>query len=138
MARFAPVTLMIAGAVLLFSASQAAINAQGIKHYTDLGICMEDPSAPACLVDEWTPKQLAAIPLHGAALVNPEEDTMGMQLAFGMICLLLGFALHAMIVVREGESERKVPVKSAPKRRKPARKSRSPKNVIWIERRFRF
>lgn len=66
-------------------------------------------------------------------------------IAFGMLMMLLGFGLHAFIVLRNREEEeRSVPVHIADPAKKKAvptpvvRKTRKPMEVIWVERTIRF
>ncbi|MDP7069078.1 MAG: hypothetical protein QF815_01005 [Candidatus Peribacteraceae bacterium] len=56
-------------------------------------------------------------------------------IAFGMLMMLLGFGLHSLIVLRNQEVERTVPVKQ---KKKSPRSSRRQMEVIWIERTIRF
>jgi|GEM_PF-1004061 len=83
-----------------------------------------------------------AAPLRAAAISAPESSSAGV-LAFGMLMMLLGFGMHAWIVLRN-EEDRSVQVRIAdPAKKKivPAptvRKTRKPMEVIWVERTIRF
>jgi len=83
-----------------------------------------------------------AAPLYSSALPTTESSSAGI-LAFGMLMMLLGFGLHAWIVL-QNEEDRSVAVRAAdPRKRKVApkpvaRKSRKPMEVIWVERTIRF
>ena len=72
------------------------------------------------------------------------QGTSAGIIAFGMLMMLLGFGLHAFIVLRNRDDERAVPVHIAdPSKRKAAptpvvRKTRKPMEVIWVERTIRF
>ena len=79
----------------------------------------------------------------GSAAVIAPENSAGV-LAFGMLMMLLGFGLHASIVLQKREEgDRTVRVRAADpakkkKEGKTARKTRKPLEVIWIERTIRF
>lgn len=84
-----------------------------------------------------------AVPMHAAAIAMPKTSSSAGVLAFGMLMMLLGFGLHAWIVL-QNEEDRTVRVRAADPRKKktvPApkvRKSRKPMEVIWVERTIRF
>lgn len=61
----------------------------------------------------------------------PQPERIGATIAFGMLMMLIGFGLHAWIVLRKND-EQTVPVKKAP------RTSRRQAEVIWVERTIRF
>lgn len=64
------------------------------------------------------------------------EASNGMYiLGFGMLMMLIGFGLHAWMVVEKRDDE-SAPVKK--KKVKKARPSRRQAEVIWIERTYRF
>lgn len=65
------------------------------------------------------------------------DNSLGV-LAFGMLMMLIGFGLHAFLVVHNNQT--KVPVKSAKKiaTKKAPRSSRKQMDVIWVERTIRF
>ena len=83
-----------------------------------------------------------AAPLYSSALPTTEGSSAGV-LAFGMLMMLLGFGLHALIVLRNVE-DRSVTVRAADPQKKKVtptptvRKSRKPMEVIWVERTIRF
>jgi len=66
------------------------------------------------------------------------------MIPFGMLMMLLGFGLHAFIVLRNQEEQRNVPVHIADPAKKKVvptpvvRKTRKPMEVIWVERTIRF
>lgn len=61
-----------------------------------------------------------------------ESSNPGGVLAFGMLMMLVGFGLHALLVLRNSD-ERPVPV-----RKKSSRTSRKQMEVIWVERTIRL
>lgn len=122
-------TLLVAlGAMAMVAGSQGRINAN-VASLSGQGAYMGTQQEAPRLT--WTQPEtlLAAAP----------ESTMPFGvLAFGMLMALVGFGIHAWIVLREREThERNVPIRAATKKKAP-RKSRRQAEVIWVERTIRF
>lgn len=72
-----------------------------------------------------------------------EPSSASGVLAFGMLMMLVGFGLHAWLMLNKQNTGRPVPVRirkqAAPKKEvRKARSSRRQAEVIWIERTIRF
>ena len=128
--------LIAMGVITMVIGSQVQMEAQLLHQLNGQGstVIKEATKEPAMF------KQAA--PLYSSALPTTESSSAGI-LAFGMLMMLLGFGLHAWIVL-QNEEDRSVAVRAAdPRKRKVApkpvaRKSRKPMEVIWVERTIRF
>jgi hypothetical protein len=128
--------LIAMGVITMVIGSQVQMEAQLLHQLNGQGstVIKEVTKEPAMF------KQAA--PLYSSALPTTEGSSAGV-LAFGMLMMLLGFGLHALIVLRNVE-DRSVTIRAAdPQKKKvtptPAvRKSRKPMEVIWVERTIRF
>lgn len=68
----------------------------------------------------------------------PEQDMINAGLvAFGALMMLLGFGLHALMVLRM-RNERPVPIRSTSRVKAFPRTSRKQMEVIWVERTIRL
>ena len=84
-------------------------------------------------------KQPMLLPQETVFPAAPEESTSFQAglIAFGALMMLLGFGLHAMIVLRE-QDESPVPVRIRKAFMKEPRTSRKQMEVIWVERTIRL
>lgn len=134
--RFVSGFLIAMGAITMVIGSQVQMEAQLIEQLNGRGstLVKQVSKEPAMF------KQAA--PLHSSALSTTDASSAGV-LAFGMLMMLLGFGLHAWIVL-QNEEDRTVRVRAADPRKKKlvptpkARKTRKPMEVIWVERTIRF
>ena len=99
-------------------------------------------SGKGSMVTEKPAQEVQLVQGHAAAMVIQDENPasgIGM-IAFGMLMMLLGFGLHALIVLREHEEDRSVPVHVRTRKHdaKEPRKTRRQFDVIWVERTIRF
>lgn len=126
--------LIALGAISMALGSQLQMEAQLLGQLSGQGSAMVEHMAGE-------PMLLQQSSVHAAALAP--ESSAGI-LAFGMLMMLLGFGLHAWIVLQNDTYEdRTVRVHAADpskntKAGKPIRKTRKPMEVIWIERTIRF
>jgi hypothetical protein len=131
--KLAGSALIAMGAITMALGSQLQMEAQLIDQLTGKGAFMADRMAAE-------PMLMAQPVLFPAAITAPNS---GGVIAFGMLMMLLGFGLHAWIVL-QNEEDRSVKVRAGdPRKRKAApkpvaRKSRKPMEVIWVERTIRF
>ncbi|PIR54341.1 hypothetical protein COU75_01380 [Candidatus Peregrinibacteria bacterium CG10_big_fil_rev_8_21_14_0_10_42_8] len=134
--RLVSSVLIAMGAITMAIGSQVQMEAQLLGQLSGQG---------SLTVQEVTPEPpmlKQAAPLRAAAVSASESSSAGI-LAFGMLMMLLGFGMHAWIVLRNAE-DRSVKVRIAdPTKKKVApepkvRKTRKPMEVIWIERTIRF
>ena len=129
--KIAGTALIAIGAISMALGSQLQMEAQLISQRSGQG--------SSVMIEEAVinPILLKQSSLHAAALTS--SDGAG-TLAFGMVMMLLGFGLHAWIVL----SDRRVKVKVADPHKKKitpkntTRKTRKPMEIIWIERTIRF
>ena len=84
------------------------------------------------------PAKKILLPQHIVFSAAPEQTgSKAGLIAFGALMMLLGFGLHALIVLRESD-EISVPVRIKQAFKKEPRTSRKQMEVIWIERTIRL
>lgn len=123
--RITGATLLVAGTFLLLLGTRQTLHALEAQQQIGQGsMVLQQIGGEAALLPD---------PYHGAAPQGLREESGAGLIVLGLILFLLGFGMHALLVIRK---EHPVPVKRAP-RRKVARKT-APQNievleVFWME-----